>query len=187
MDDLQKRDIGRPRSEASRAALLDAAYWRMVEVGYSALTVDAVAKAAGAGKQTIYRWWPSKAALAIEAVYAKAAQRIDRPREAAARGADVAAFLRPEFAALRPLSPSLPPLLADARQDPRTLIAFREALVEPRCATLAQILARRGVAAETATALVVAIDGAIWRALWLGETLDDGLAQRLAGLAPGAP
>lgn len=185
MTELPHRGVGRPRSEASRAALLDAAYWRLLEGGYGDLTVDAVAKGAGAGKQTLYRWWPSKAALAIEALYVKAAQRIDRPREAAARGADLAAFLRAEFAALRPLAASLAPLFADARQNLQTLAAFREALVEPRCVVLAQILERRGVAGEAAAARVEAIDGAIWRALMLGESLDERLALRLAGLAPG--
>jgi AcrR family transcriptional regulator len=187
MSDSHHRGVGRPRSEASRAALLDAAYWRMLEVGYSALTVDAVAKAAGAGKQTLYRWWPNKAALAIEALYVKAAQRIDRPRDAAARGGDIATFLRAEFLSLRPLAASLAPLLAEAREDSQTLAAFREALVDPRCAALTQILARRGVGAETAAPLVDAIDGAIWRAVMFGETLDDAFAQRLAGLAPREP
>jgi AcrR family transcriptional regulator len=185
MTDSRNRGVGRPRSEASRAALLDAAYWRMLEVGYSALSVEAVVKAAGAGKQTLYRWWPNKAALVIEALYVKAAGRIDRPREAAQRGSDVAAFLRAEFAGLRPLGPSLAPLLADASRNEGTLAAFREAMVEPRCAALRQILARRGVATATAAALVEAIDGAIWRALTFGEALDDALALRLAGLAAG--
>ena len=184
MTDSHHCGPGRPRSAASRAALLDAAYWRMLEVGYSALTVDAVAKAAGTGKQTLYRWWPNKAALVIEAIYVKAAQRIDRPREAAARGSDLAAFLRAEFVALRPLGPSLAPLFAEARQEPQTLAAFREALVEPRCAAIGRILSQRGVAPAIAAALAEAIDGAIWRALMLDETLDDALAQRLNGLAP---
>jgi coproporphyrinogen III oxidase-like Fe-S oxidoreductase len=44
MSESTKRAQGRPASEESRAALLDAAYWRLIEHGYDALTVDSIAK-----------------------------------------------------------------------------------------------------------------------------------------------
>ncbi len=183
MSETPKRAAGRPRSEDSEAALLDAAYWRMLDLGYDALTVDAIAKAAGAGKQTLYRRWPNKAGLVIDALAAKAAQRIDRPREAAIRAGDLAAFLKAEFAALKPIGASLPGLFVDAQADPRTAEAFRTAMLKPRQNALRQILAAHSADAETRDALAEAIDGAIWRRLFLGEPLDDGLAHRLAALA----
>jgi len=183
MSETARRAMGRPRSAESEAALLDAAYWRMLDLGYDALTVDAIAKAAGAGKQTIYRRWPHKAALVIEAVAAKARQRVDRPREAAVRAGDLAAFLKAEFAALKPIAPSLRTLFVEAQSDPRTAEAFRAAMLKPRQDALRRILAAYSADAELRDALAEAIDGAIWRRLFLGESLDEGLARRLAALA----
>ena len=58
---------GRPRSEEAHKAILDATLELLVEVGFSALTVEGVATRAGVGKATIYRRWASKLPLVIEA------------------------------------------------------------------------------------------------------------------------
>ncbi|MFF3439079.1 TetR/AcrR family transcriptional regulator [Streptosporangium sp. NPDC002721] len=58
------------RSEQSRRAILSAAFDLVVESGYGKLTVEAIAARAGVGKQTIYRWWPSKGAVFVDAVLA---------------------------------------------------------------------------------------------------------------------
>ena len=58
---------GRPRSEEAHRAILEATLALLVEVGYSGLTVEGVAQRAGVGKATIYRRWPSKLPLVIEA------------------------------------------------------------------------------------------------------------------------
>ncbi|MFY1678573.1 TetR/AcrR family transcriptional regulator [Streptomyces sp. WMMC905] len=56
------------RRRPSQRAILDATLELVSEVGYSRLTIEAIAARAGVGKQTIYRWWPSKAAILKEAV-----------------------------------------------------------------------------------------------------------------------
>ena len=58
---------GRPRSEEAHQAILDATLELLVEVGFSALTVEGVASRAGVGKATIYRRWASKLPLIVEA------------------------------------------------------------------------------------------------------------------------
>src|SRR5262249_60891513 len=58
---------GRPRSEVAHQAILDATLALLSEVGFSALTVEGVAQRAGVGKATIYRRWPSKLPLVVEA------------------------------------------------------------------------------------------------------------------------
>ena len=58
---------GRPRSEEAHQAILDATLDLLVEVGFSAMTVEGVASRAGVGKATIYRRWPSKLPLVVEA------------------------------------------------------------------------------------------------------------------------
>jgi AcrR family transcriptional regulator len=55
------------RSEKSRRAIYAAALDLVGEVGYPKTTVEGIAARAGVGKQTIYRWWPSKAAVLLEA------------------------------------------------------------------------------------------------------------------------
>lgn len=58
---------GRKRDPSAQAAILAATRDVMLEVGYPRLSIEGVARRAGVGKATIYRWWPSKGALALEA------------------------------------------------------------------------------------------------------------------------
>ena len=58
---------GRPRSEEAHRAILEATIELLVEVGFSAMTVEGIASRAGVGKATIYRRWASKLPLVVEA------------------------------------------------------------------------------------------------------------------------
>jgi len=58
--------LGRPRCPKAHDAILDAAAALLSERGYSALTIEGIAARAKVGKQTIYRWWPNKAAILTE-------------------------------------------------------------------------------------------------------------------------
>ncbi|MFF1447102.1 TetR/AcrR family transcriptional regulator [Streptomyces sp. NPDC058274] len=62
------------RSERSRRAIYDAALALVVEVGYPKTTIEGIAARAGVGKQTIYRWWSSKADVLLEAFMDLSAQ-----------------------------------------------------------------------------------------------------------------
>ena len=57
---------GRRRSEQSRVAIFAATRELALERGYDKLTIEAIAARAGVGKQTIYRWWPSRPALVAD-------------------------------------------------------------------------------------------------------------------------
>ncbi|WP_109530711.1 MULTISPECIES: TetR/AcrR family transcriptional regulator [Nocardia] len=59
---------GRPRSARAHGAILETARDLLGSVGYEQMTMEAIAAGAGVGKQTVYRWWPSKAAVVAEAV-----------------------------------------------------------------------------------------------------------------------
>lgn len=64
------------RSEKSRRAIYEAALALVGEVGYQKTTIEGIAARAGVGKQTIYRWWSSKADVVMEAF-------VDRSEQAA--------------------------------------------------------------------------------------------------------
>ncbi|MEU8137656.1 TetR/AcrR family transcriptional regulator [Streptodolium elevatio] len=63
----QKSPNAARRSQASRHAILTAAFDLAGEIGYAKLSIEAIAARAGVGKQTIYRWWPSKGAVLFDA------------------------------------------------------------------------------------------------------------------------
>ncbi|MEV6262889.1 TetR/AcrR family transcriptional regulator [Streptomyces sp. NPDC051784] len=63
----QKAPDASRRSDRSRRAIHDAALALVGEVGYARTTIEGIAARAGVGKQTIYRWWPSKAAVLMDA------------------------------------------------------------------------------------------------------------------------
>jgi AcrR family transcriptional regulator len=71
----RRTSIGAQRSPASQEAILQAAEEIILEGGLGAFTIEAVARRAKAGKPTIYRWWPSKAALLV-GVYQRQKARI---------------------------------------------------------------------------------------------------------------
>jgi AcrR family transcriptional regulator len=68
--EVTARRPGRPRDEGAAQAILTATMELMAEVGFGAVTVDAVAQRAGVGKATIYRRWESKERLVLDAISA---------------------------------------------------------------------------------------------------------------------
>jgi len=72
-----RRSIGAKRNPASADAIREAAQAVLMEAGYAGFSIEAVARRARAGKPTIYRWWPSKAALLLD-VYQRQ-KRVDNP------------------------------------------------------------------------------------------------------------
>jgi AcrR family transcriptional regulator len=62
-----KRSAGRPRSEASRGSILDAAYGLLCSKPVSAISIVHIARKAGVSTATVYRWWSTKEALLFDA------------------------------------------------------------------------------------------------------------------------
>ena len=75
-DETATAPIGRPRSNEARLAVLHAVDDMLVEDGYAAMTMKGIAARAGVGKQTVYRWWSSKAEILLEAVRRDAAHEL---------------------------------------------------------------------------------------------------------------
>ncbi|MEU8898604.1 TetR/AcrR family transcriptional regulator [Nocardia sp. NPDC048505] len=179
---------GRRRNDAARRAILAAAIDLLGRAGGDVLhtTMDEIAAAAGVGKQTIYRWWPSKGAMLAEAMAEWARASAPDPDTGDAH-ADVAAFLAATFAASStpPAAPLLRAILAEAQHDQQTA-ELLAAFARDRRATLRRIL-ERGIdrgdldAALDPEVLVDQAYGLLWYRLTISkEPLDAAVARRLA-------
>lgn len=76
---------GRPRSETAHAAVLDVTAELLVSVGFDDVSMDTIAARAGVSKATIYKWWPTKLSVALEAFGARMARAITIPDTGNAR------------------------------------------------------------------------------------------------------
>jgi AcrR family transcriptional regulator len=76
-----KRSAGRPRSEASRTAILDAAYSFLRRKPIAEISTIHIARKAGVSTATVYRWWPTKEALLLDACLNKADHELVLKRE----------------------------------------------------------------------------------------------------------
>ena len=71
--------MGRTRDEEAKARILDASLEVLEELGYPGVTTEAIAERASASKATIYRWWPNKEAVMLEALREAVAQELPFP------------------------------------------------------------------------------------------------------------
>ena len=146
----QHARLGRKRDHTRDPEILDAAVAVLAEVGYEAMTMDMVATRAKAGKATLYRRWPSKAELVIEAVACmkQAQSRIeDLPDTGTLRG-DLVALIRPHSMedSERKMQ-VMGGLVSMLSRDPQLAEAVNEAITEPRARlnrTLMERAAARG-------------------------------------------
>jgi AcrR family transcriptional regulator len=180
---------GRKRSEDSRQAILAAAAELVMEVGYGALTIEKIAQRSGTGKQTIYRWWPSKADVVMEALATKSDIDIEVP-DLGGLEADLRAALQEGFALARvpAVTELLRVLMAEAQIDRAFAERFRAEFLHRRRRMLRVVLGRAaergelppGVPAET---LIDVVLGTLWyRVLAIPGPLDDTLADELVRL-----
>jgi AcrR family transcriptional regulator len=125
---------GRPRSEKARTAILAAAAELLLDRGLSAVSMDAVAERAGVSKATIYRWWPTKESLALDALFTEWAAARPEPRDTGSLHGDLLSLLRPwsRLATSRPYGRVLAALITEAQTDPAFAAEYRQRLVEPR-------------------------------------------------------
>jgi AcrR family transcriptional regulator len=124
---------GRPRSALARKAILRAAYEILREGGFAAFTVEGVAKRAGAGKATIYRWWNSKGTLAIESFLEAIAPRMDALRQSPSALADLRVQVHVAASIYRSRAGQLMrELVALGQQDADTSKRLRTDFIEPR-------------------------------------------------------
>jgi AcrR family transcriptional regulator len=126
---------GRPRSEQARNAILDATLGLLLDPGLHAMSMDEVASRAGVSKTTIYRWWPSKEVLALDALAAEweASVPAERWDTGSLRG-DLVLRMRAWLGMLgeRPLGRVIAGLVARAQSDPEFAKLYLERFFNPR-------------------------------------------------------
>lgn len=136
--------LGRPRDEARRQAILECTYTLLSEQGLDAVTTPAIAAAAGASTATLYRWWPSKEALVMDAYLATVSARVRKlPSETTDVLVSLRAQLRSTARALAGVEGGvLAALITCAQRSPDVHSVFMERFLEPRRAELRQLIER---------------------------------------------
>ncbi|MER7877106.1 TetR-like C-terminal domain-containing protein [Streptomyces solisilvae] len=182
-----KRPPGGPVLQGDLTRALEAAFFEeLAAVGYGKLSIEGVARRAGAGKAAVYRRWPSKQAMTIE-LTAKAATAFVRAPDRGSLREDVAQFVRDTMAALsHPLASRIvPDLLAEGSRNAELAGALLTGIRDPRRENVTQILQRaveRGELPED-TDLELCLDFLVsptyWRLAVIRTPVDDAYAERL--------
>ncbi|WP_236794299.1 TetR/AcrR family transcriptional regulator [Amycolatopsis sp. GM8] len=133
---------GNRRDETARLAVLHAADDLLVENGFGALTVEAIARRAGVAKQTIYRWWPSKVEILLDTLIEDSDKQLPVPAETPT-AESIRGYLRgfARFLTRDPAGKVLLALLAEAQHDPSTAKSLHTRYLGPRRAQERQLLA----------------------------------------------
>lgn len=185
---------GAPRSEAARLAILEATATLFAERGYDHLSIEGIAARAGVGKQTVYRWWPSKADVLLDALATQADLHIPIPDEGS-YAADIQTFLADSFALGRDqrVERVLRALMAQAQIDAEFGERFRSEFLRRRRDALAVIVDRareRGDLPDNPPPNLIPdiVFGVIWyRVLAAHRPLYDGLPGELTATLTGQP
>ena len=166
------RREGPKRSEASRQAILSAAREELIEHGWRAFSPDRLSRRAKASKQTVYRWWPSVAAIAIDAAISMIDEPIIKPDEPV--DVQLAAFIEPfsELARVGDGAHLLRSALLAASDDPAAGEIFRtwfnNTIRKPMKNVLAQAASKGRIRRDyDPDAVCETLFGAVWHRLIL--------------------
>ena len=91
---------GRPRDDSREQAILEAAIDLLAEVGYEAMSIEAVAVRAKSSKATIYRRWPGKAELVAEAIRRRSEPMLEELPDTGSLRTDLLALVERMFEAM---------------------------------------------------------------------------------------
>ena len=177
--------IGRPRSERARLAILEAAADLLMDGGLAAMTFESIAARAGVSKVTIYKWWPSRGAVAVDAYFHRHQETysFDDTGDVAR---DLATQLRLLIRAFRGRAGEvMAELIGQAQTDPVLAETLRSGWLQPRREATAAVL-RRAIDrsqirpdVDIPTVMDALYAPLYWRLLMRHQPLDDDLAHEL--------
>ncbi|MGO8809070.1 MAG: TetR/AcrR family transcriptional regulator [Candidatus Sulfotelmatobacter sp.] len=184
-----KRPPGRPRSEESRQSILRSTLKLLQQGGgFPELSIEAIAADANVGKTTVYRWWPTKAALVADAFFTSAEEELQFPNTGSVQS-DMSLQMRRVIRIFRSeRGKVVAALLAGGQSDPELLEAFRERFLWPKRKQAYQTLQRgidRGeLPADSDLDLILdSLYGPIYmRFLIRHDRLDEGFVDELCAL-----
>jgi AcrR family transcriptional regulator len=133
IEDRPRRGRGRRPSDEVRAEILEAAGALLFDEGMASFTIDKVAARSGASKMTIYKWWPSKGALALDGYFHRVEPQLQFPDSG-----DVETDLRAQLHAFlaviedSPAGSVIAELIGRAQSDPDLKAAFLQRYSAPR-------------------------------------------------------
>ena len=147
-----RRPRGRPAGAApvSREAILDAVHRLLQEGSVRDLTMEAIARRAGVGKPTLYRWWPSKAALVVDMFMARiAAEEGAEPSPAGPAAEELRTRMRRMVRELNGVyGKVLADLIAEGQSDPGVLRELFDRKIGPRRDSTAAMIERGQASGE---------------------------------------
>ena len=166
--------VGRPRSVEARNAVLNAVDDLLVEIGYAAMTMKNIAERAGVSRQTVYRWWSTKAEILFEASAADAAEEMS-VAPVGAPLAEVSAYLHAlvGFLVDSPAGAGYRALVGEAQHDPvvATLLASRDILGDSAKAVIARALGA-DVSAEGVEQVTALLVGPVFFSVLSGRSVE---------------
>jgi AcrR family transcriptional regulator len=138
------KNVGRPRSESSRVAILEATWTLLKTTTLRDLSIEAIARESGVGKTTIYRWWPNKTAVVMDAFFEKLNPEIQFPEcgSAAEAIADQIALLIKAFGG--EYGRIVAQIIAEGQACPGTLASYRDRFLHAR-REAAKAIIRQGI------------------------------------------
>jgi AcrR family transcriptional regulator len=139
MTELKSR--GRHRSDESERAILTATLHLLKQQPLRDITIEAIAREAGVGKVTIYRWWPSKAYVALDAFSKTMNKTISVPDTGNGEN-DLVELLRLTMNFYSSTGQMFSEFLAECKNDPQFAIVFRERFLKPRREASREVLER---------------------------------------------
>jgi AcrR family transcriptional regulator len=188
----QPRRAGRPRSQTARRAILTAALGLAAERGPRGLTMSGLAERAGVSKETLYRWWRSKAEVLLEALAQYGEDAIPVP-DTGSLADDLRSFMHATATALdHPTRRILRTLAAAAAADPAAADQIRRQFLARRRAALGAVLDRaleRGELPDQAMAVTMQdlVFGSLWyRLIFDIGPLDDAWADAVTDAITGS-
>jgi len=197
-DETKRR--GRPRSEHARLAVLAAAAELLLDFGLDAVSMDQIAEHACVSKATIYRWWPSKPMLALDALLAEWEAARPQGRDTGTLRGDLISLIRPWVRRLesRPYAGVIASLITEAHSNPAFAREWRERFVavrrDPALRLLQRAIERGEIPRNTDVDLVLdLIYGPLYHRLFHGHApLNERIAVKvvdaaLAGILAPAP
>lgn len=127
-----KRPPGRPRSENARQAIFRSTLKLLRKTGFDQLSIEAIAAEAGVGKATVYRWWPSKGALVVDAFALSTEDELHFP-DSGSVYRDMSFQMNRFLGVLHsPRGCIVRAILGAGQSDPDLLEEFRKRLLRPR-------------------------------------------------------